>query len=83
MFGLSATGWSSSVITILYKVFKIRVISIIKQLAMASFVVNICYAISCWTVDINGVKRCEWGNAYLMFVDPSLCDMSALIVNNV
>ena len=50
---------------------------------MASFVVNICYAICCWTVDINGVKRCKWGNAYLMFVDPSLCDMSALTVNNV
>ena len=56
---------------------------IIKQLAMDSFVVNICYAISCWTVDINGVKRCEWGNAYLMFVDSSLCDMSTFVVNNV
>ena len=50
---------------------------------MDSFVVNICYAISCCTVDINGVKRCEWGNAYLMFVGPSLCDMFALTVNNV
>jgi len=50
---------------------------------MASFVVNICYAISCWAVDINGVKRCEWGNAYLMFVDSSLCDMPTLTVNNV
>ena len=49
---------------------------------MDSFVVNICYAINCWTVDINGVKRCEWGNAYLMFVDSSLCDMPTLIVNN-
>ena len=50
---------------------------------MASFVVNICYAISCWAVDINGVKRCEWGNTYLMFVDSSLCDMPTLTVNNV
>jgi len=50
---------------------------------MASFVVNICYAISYWTVDINGVKRCEWGNAYLMFVGPSLRDIPALIVNNI
>ena len=56
---------------------------IIKQLAMASFVVNICYAISCWAVDINGVKRCEWGNAYFMSVDSSLCDMSTLKVNNI
>ena len=56
---------------------------IIKQLAMASFVVNICYAISCWTVDINGVKRCEWGDAYLMSVDSSLRDMPTLTVNNV
>jgi len=50
---------------------------------MASFVVNICYAISCWTVDINGVKRCEWGDVYLMFVLSSLRDILALIVNNV
>ena len=56
---------------------------IIKQLAMASFVVNICYAISYWTVDINGVKRCEWGNAYLRFVGPSLREIPALIVNNI
>ena len=55
---------------------------IIKQLAMASFVVNICYAISCWTVDINGVKRCEWGDVYLKFVGSSLCDIPALFVNN-
>ena len=50
---------------------------------MASFVVYICYAISCWAVDINGVKRCEWGNAYLKFVLSSLRDMSALTVNNI
>mgnify|MGYP001642093589 FL=1 len=50
---------------------------------MASFVVNICYAINCWRVDINCMKRCEWGNAYLMFVDSSLCDMPTLTVNNV
>ena len=50
---------------------------------MDSFVVNICYAISCCTVDINGVKRCEWGDVYLMFVVSSLYDMPALIVNNI
>ena len=56
---------------------------IIKQLAMASFVVNICYAINCWRVDINGMKRCEWGDVYFMFVVSSLRDMSSLTVNNI
>ncbi len=50
---------------------------------MASFVVNICYAINCWRVDINCMKRCEWGDVYLMFVLSSLCDMPALTVNNI
>ena len=50
---------------------------------MASFVVNICYAINCWRVDINCMKRCEWGDAYLMFVVSSLRDIPTLIVNNI
>lgn len=50
---------------------------------MASFVFKICYAISCWTVDINGVKRCEWGDVNLMFVVSSLRDILALTVNNI
>ena len=56
---------------------------IIKQLAMALFVVNICYAINCWRVDINCMKRCEWGDAYLMFVVSSLRNIPTLIVNNI
>ena len=56
---------------------------IIKLFVMASFVVNRCYTISCRRVDINCMKRCEWGDVYLMFVDPSLRDILALIVNNV
>ena len=83
MFGLSATGWLLPIIDILYKVFRVSAICDNKTACMASFVVNICYAISCWTIDINGVKRCEWGNAYLMFVDSSPCDMPTLLVNNV
>ena len=63
--------------------FKTRVILIIKLFVMASFVVNRCYTISCRRVDINCMKRCEWGDVYLMFVDPSLRDILALIVNNV
>ena len=50
---------------------------------MASFVVNRCYAVSCWRVDINCMKRCEWGDVYLMFVVSSLYDIPALIVNNI
>lgn len=50
---------------------------------MASFVVKICYTISCRRVDINCMKRCEWGDAYLMFMASSLRDTSVLIVNNV
>ena len=83
MFGLSETGWLLPIIDILYKVFRVSAICDNKTACMASFVVNICYAISCWTIDINGVKRCEWCNAYLMFVDSSPCDMPTLSVNNV
>ena len=49
---------------------------------MASFVVNRCYTISCWRVDINCMKRCEWGDVYLMFVVSSVCNMSAFTINN-